>query len=1000
MTHTNTFPTRVDALANPHAVVQVSNGRFTILTPRLLRLEYSPNNQFEDRPSQAFWYRRQPVPEFQSVQENGRLTLQTAHLQLDYAAGPGGFTADTLSITLKSSGQTWQYGQTDPLNLLGTARTLDDIDGALGLEQGLLSRAGWAVYDDTHRLVFNQEGWLEQRHASEGYRDLYFFGYGHDFAAALPEFARIAGPAPLIPRWALGNWWSRYWAYSANELLGVMDEFKAHNVPLSVCIVDMDWHITKTGNAASGWTGYTWNRDLFPDPPAFIAALHQRGLKTALNLHPADGIYPHEAQYEAMALWMGQDPEKKSPVPFNIASPHFTQGYFNFLHHPKEADGVDFWWMDWQQGVMSDLPGLDPLWWLNHLHFHDLGRDGTKRPFIFSRWGGLGNHRYPIGFSGDTHITWDSLAFQPYFTATAANVNYGWWSHDIGGHMSGIEEPELFARWVQFGLLSPILRLHSTNNRYHERRPWGHDAETARITAHAMRLRHALIPYLYTMAWRNHTQHLPLVRPMYHDYPTAESAYHCPDQYSFGSELIAAPFLTARDADTCLSRQVVWLPAGAWFDFFHGDRYAGDGWQAVYGRLDDIPLFAKAGAIVPLAAPTPSTCNDTANPAQLEIHCFPGRNNIYWLYEDDGLRQSSLIPISQTWSPQLWSLTVGPADGSTGHLPPTREFGLLFRQVGPDTAVAATLNHQPTTLPSSYDAHTATLRITAAGLTPHDTLAITLSTTNETLMAGEDGRLPICRRLLQEFRLNTRVKESLYHQMPQIIDNPSALEPYTLSLTTSQRRALLEIITGAGGDRRPTRRSQDEVVLLWQNGKTAVSPTYKLLGADLNGRAVLQKGPVPHVAALTLGAETLTFHTGDQPSAGRITVDGWFDGLVGRLQAQPGLPPAAAVQFDIAGENGRIAAITLQEGQIHLVDGRHPEPSVTIAATAQDWLALINGETTPEALFLQGKLNIQGSLELALLLAEVISIAPPSKLRAEKWRLEFRYQDLLEIVFA
>ena len=212
--------------------------------------------------------------------------------------------------------------------------------------------------------------------------------------------------------------------------------------------------------------------------------------------------------------------------------------------------------------------GLDPLWWLNHLHFYDLGRDGVtepgftdsgftepvevnsesvpKRPFIFSRWGGLGNHRYPIGFSGDTHVSWDSLAFQPFFTATAANVNYGWWSHDIGGHMGGVEEAELFARWVQFGVFSPIFRLHCTNNRFHERRPWGWDAETARVTANAMRLRHQLIPYLYTMAWRNHTEQRPLVRPMYHEFPAQEAAYHCPDQYLFGSEMLAAPFVAPR----------------------------------------------------------------------------------------------------------------------------------------------------------------------------------------------------------------------------------------------------------------------------------------------------------------------------------------------------------------------------------------------------------------------------------------------------------------------
>jgi alpha-glucosidase (family GH31 glycosyl hydrolase)/putative sterol carrier protein len=999
MTFFQPFSLPFDPVGQPEAVVGVPHGRFTILTPRLIRLEYSPTNEFEDRPSQAFWYRRQPVPEYDVVLTNGRLTLNTAYLQLTYVASPAGFTADTLSVTLKSSGATWRFDEADTLNLLGTARTLDNIDGALGLEPGLMSRSGWSVYNDTDRLVFNGDGWLEPRRAPIGYRDLYFFGYGQDFTAALQEFAQVAGPVPLIPRWALGNWWSRFWAYSADELLGVMDEFKAHDVPLSVCIVDMDWHITQTGNSSRGWTGYTWNRALFPDPPAFVAALHQRGLKTALNLHPADGIYPHEAQYPVMAAWMGQDPTLKEPVPFNIANTRFAQGYFELLHHPQEADGIDFWWMDWQQGTLSDLPGLDPLWWLNHLHFYDLGRDGTKRPFIFSRWGGLGNHRYPIGFSGDTHITWESLAFQPYFTATAANVNYGWWSHDIGGHMSGVEEPELYTRWVQFGLFSPILRLHSTSNRFHERRPWGHDAETAHISAEAMRLRHAFIPYLYTMAWRNHTQHLPLVRPMYHDYPALESAYHCADQYSFGSELLAAPYLSPLDTDTRLSRQVVWLPPGEWYDFFHGDRYMGDGWHAVYGRLNDIPVFAKAGAIIPLAAPTPYASNDTGNPESLEVHWFPGGDNSYSLYEDDGLFQSSLTPLQQNWSPQSWSVTVGPAEGATGHLPPKRTFVLVFRQVVADTAVSATQNHEPIVLQSSYDAASATLRVTVPNVAPQDQLVVTLTTTLPSLQISGDSRLARCRRMLPEFRLNTRVKESLYGLLPQIIENPMALEPFELSLTPNQRRALLEVITGAGCDRRPSRHSTDEVIVCWQNGETAVTPTYKLVGTDLNGRAALQKGPLPHFAVLTLGKQALSLHTGDQPSAGRTTVVGWFDGLIGRLRAQPALPQTAVVQFDITGANGRTAALVLQEGQPNLVNGRHADPSVTISATDATWLALINGEATPETLFLQGKLNITGNLELVLLLAEVISIAPPSTFRPDPWRLEVRYQDLLELTF-
>ncbi len=190
---------------------------------------------------------------------------------------------------------------------------------------------------------------------------------------------------------------------------------------------------------------------------------------------------------------------------------------------------MDFWWLDWQQGKQSQAARAGPALVAQSPPFLRPGaRTACKRPFIFSRWGGLGNHRYPIGFSGDTVVTWESLAFQPYFTATAANVGYGWWSHDIGGHMGGIEEAELYLRWVQFGVFSPILRLHSTNNPYQDRRPWGWGPAVEGPARAAMQLRHALIPYLYTMAWRNTAQGIPLVTPLYYTHPEAEDAYACP----------------------------------------------------------------------------------------------------------------------------------------------------------------------------------------------------------------------------------------------------------------------------------------------------------------------------------------------------------------------------------------------------------------------------------------------------------------------------------------
>lgn len=640
-----TFPPRpaMHPVAHPEAIVMAPGVRFTVLTDRLLRLEHSRDERFEDRPSQAFWNRAQSVPAFTSTVAGRRVEIETASLRLEYHATARGFTRRTLSITLKGSGLTWRYGERPTGNLGGTARTLDGDAGSTKLEPGLLSRSGWAVVDDSRSLVFTETGWLEPRShhthtrdraAPAPAKDLYFFGYGSDHAACLRDFTALAGPIPMVPRFVLGNWWSRYWAYTQDELQALMEEFRAREIPLSVCVVDMDWHVTETGNASSGWTGYTWNRNLFPDPEGFVRWLHDRGLRTALNLHPASGIHPHEEQYEQMASWMGIDPASRQPVPFDVSDPHFMKGYFEILHHPFEADGIDFWWLDWQQGASSPVPGLDPLWWLNHLHFLDHGRDGRRRPLIFSRWGGLGNHRYPIGFSGDTLVRWRTLAFQPRFTATAANVGYGWWSHDIGGHMVSDLTPELYLRWVQFGVFSPIFRLHSTNDPRLERRPWHKPEPYARAAREAMRLRHALIPYLYSMAWRAHRTGISLVTPMYYGSPREPDAFEALDQYAFGTELVVAPVVQPVERDSGVALTRVWLPPGTHYQFFTGERFEGGRWHEIRAGLADIPVFARAGAIVPLA-PRPAW-GGIENPTELDVHLFPGADNSFELYEDDG----------------------------------------------------------------------------------------------------------------------------------------------------------------------------------------------------------------------------------------------------------------------------------------------------------------------------------------------------------------------------
>lgn len=719
------FFQRVRLAGNPHAqpdsVVVCGNARFTVLTARLLRLEWSPTGEFTDFATFAFPNRRANRPPPFTVREDGeQIWIETRSLTLTYRLHSGAFTSENLAITLHVGDEprTWRPGQRDSGNLGGTRRTLDFTGGDVPLEPGLISRDGWAVFDDSTGVVLQpNDGWVSAR-AQQPAQDWYFFGYGHAYADALAEYTLFGGTTPLIPRYVLGIWWSRFWPYSATDLEQLVTGFADHALPLDVLVVDMDWHLP------GHWTGYTWNRDLFPDPEAFLAAMHAHGLRVTLNLHPADGVHSHEAAYLEIAKALGMADADGAPIPFRITDRQFAEQYFTLLHHPLEEQGVDFWWLDWQQGENSDIIGLDPLLWLNHLHFSDARRRG-QRPLLFSRWGGLGNHRYPIGFSGDTFGGWATLASLPHFTATAANVGFGWWSHDIGGHFGAVDS-ELFIRWVQFGALSPCLRLHAVKHLLAERRPWAFPTRALDAIRKAFGLRYRLIPYLYTMARYTHELGIALCRPMYYAFPEHESAYHAQGQYQLGDDLLAAPITTPADPQTGLAVKDVWLPPGIWYRLDTGVAFTGPRWVRVVGDLETIPLFARAGAIVPLARPTLHLA-DIPND-WLEIRVFPGSDGAFRLYEDDGVSEAylrseyewtSLTYVSE--GPARYVFHIAPVEGHCPALPANRAYSVIFVSVDkPDRVVDG--NGEP--LSWSFDHDTRSIQVTLPARPKHEAVAV------------------------------------------------------------------------------------------------------------------------------------------------------------------------------------------------------------------------------------------------------------------------------------
>ena len=646
--------------------------RITVLADGLLRLEWADDGVFEDRASTFALNRDLPVPDFEVVDGEGALEIVTDRLRLTYDRGP--FSPAGLSVQARGNisnyHSVWRYGE--PARTLGgTTRTLDDIDGRAELDPGVVSRLGVAELDDSRSFLFEDDGWVSPR--PDGRIDTYVFAFGHDYDAALQALYALSGSPPVLPRWALGNWWSRYHRYSADSYLQLLDRFDAEGLPFSVAVIDMDWHRVDSvpERYGSGWTGYSWERSLFPDPEGFLAELHRRGLRVTLNVHPADGVRGFEDAYPAMAEALGRDPSADEPIAFDITDPEFLRAYLEVVHHPLEAQGVDFWWLDWQQGAYSRIQGIDPLWMLNHFHFLDSGREG-RRPLTFSRYAGPGSHRYPIGFSGDSHISWASLDFQPEFTATASNIGYGWWSHDVGGHIFGVRDDELATRWVQLGLFSPILRLHSSSNPFLVKEPWMYPAEARNAMTAALRFRHRLVPYLHTMNHRA-AGGVPLVRPMYHLHPGEQRAYEVPNQFAFGSELLVAPVTTPRDAVTLRGAVRAWLPAGTWIDVFTGTVYDGDRMVELHRDLGSVPALLRAGGILPLAAE--DDLDATRNP---ELLVAPGADGELTLIEDDGTGATPAdIPAARTtitWRQADGVLEIGAADDPHGVLPRSREW--------------------------------------------------------------------------------------------------------------------------------------------------------------------------------------------------------------------------------------------------------------------------------------------------------------------------------------
>lgn len=755
------FSKEYNSVALAENTVIVGEYRFTVLTDSLLRIEYDKSKTFEDRATQSVINRQTKRVEFSLEDNNGVVTVKTENLTLEYVKSLG-LSRDGLTVSLNNiEGAVWHYGD-NPETLKGTYRTLDGIfvERSVELGDGVCSRGGYAILDDSKSLAILPDGWLKPR--NDDIVDIYFFGYGYDYISATKALYMLTGNPPLLPNYVFGNWWSRFKAYSEESYKELMLRFKEEDIPFAVSVVDMDWHLF--GGNMKWWSGYTWNEELFPDYKRFLNWLHDNGLHTALNLHPAGGVKEHEAMYRKMAEAMGIDPESKQTVEFEASNKEMWKPYFEILHHPYEKDGVDFWWMDWQQGTESGMKGLDPLWILNYYHTLD-AETREKRPMYFSRYSGPGSQRFYIGFSGDAYINWDAYQFEPYFTATSANIAYPYWSHDIGGFQHGVRDDELYARWVQFGVFSPILRIHSTNYDFVCKEPWNYGAEAEKTVGNALRLRHKLFPYLYTLNYRAHTDNTALCQPLYYLYPEEENAYKYKNEYFFGSELLVVPVTKKTDPKTKLAITDLWLPEGKWIDATNGLVYEGNREITVYNNIQSMPVFAKSGAIVPMNKHIKGD-NTVGSKKDMEIYVYAGASNSFVMYEDEGDNNRykdghfTKTEMVLDYNKNSGSFTVNAADGDISVLPETRNYTIFFRGFSKETNIDV-LGKK---FNSFYEDKTNTLEINIENVEVTEALNIVFNCENGLICNNENWK-SICFDIMLQAETNSLDKLRIYKEI-------------------------------------------------------------------------------------------------------------------------------------------------------------------------------------------------------------------------------------------
>ena len=693
-------------------IITLGKARISVLTPRLIRLEYNEKGVFTDNPTSRVINRKFEKFEYSITESETLIEINTGVFTLTYVKNSK-IKAGRIKAVLNSTKVEWNPSSIEVKNLRGINYSIDSLKDKIVLDKGLYSLDGYCIIDDSKSQVLGDNDIFVER--EKDISDIYIFMYGKDFDSCLKDYYTLTGYPSLIPRYALGAWWYKNDKYSENDIYNLINRFNKDNFPISIFLL-----------GDSLLDGYNQNINV-NNIGKYLA---NNKIQLGVTINPTNYI----------------NNSKNSFIPFSNEK---VVVYLNNIINNYQLQGVGIFSIDYNKETDKNN-----LWKLDHYHTGMMVMK-DKRNLTLTRNHNISIHRYPIIWSGKTKVDFHTLNLLPRYNLQGYNIGVSFIAHPIGGYSGGIEEDELYLRYIEFATFSPIFLLASEGGIYYKREPWKWNYILKEHITKYINLRYKLIPYLYSESYKYHKEGKGLIKPFYYDYPKIIDEPLYQNEYLLGSNFFVAPITERKNLVINRVFKKIFVPDGIWFDFLKGKKYIGNKYYNSFYKDEDYPVFVKAGSIIPM--------NNNIKediPSTLELNIYPLDNGNYDLYEDDGISYNyekgfyMITNFNYQYKEDDYTFTIKKKDGK--NLLGVRNYILRFKNTRNITEV--NINDNTVKYNAYYDGDDFIINI--SGLIVGRELSINIKGKNSFINYVTYINEEI-REILYDLEIDTRLKEKI-----------------------------------------------------------------------------------------------------------------------------------------------------------------------------------------------------------------------------------------------